>query len=223
VLNSLGDFKCKGFRNDSPASPNYTICMTGARKSSTDTRTLIFALRHLRMEREILILKMAGQNFYAFPPYAKAPLGGLDNHVSWHRSGERHAVSRFHDGKRWNELRSTRRESIVNLQPPSSLKGVGFLCHIVCGVGVPFVELYPLHTNTGEICLLDAESAGFRDDAFFVRAYLVEPGAQDHIPISANTGPRILYLVKRACPPWLAVEVFQQASVGLTRVPYFSE
>jgi hypothetical protein len=188
--------------------------MIGAQNSSTGNRTLIFALRHLQAEREILVLKVAGQNFYAFPPYAKVPLGGLDNHMSWHRSGERHATSKYFDGKQWKELVSTRRESRIKLQPPYALKGVGFLCHIVCGVGVPFMELYPLHTNTGEICLLDAEAAGFRDDAFFVRAYLIEPGAQDHIPISANTGPRILYLVKRACPPWLAVEVFQQAVVA---------
>jgi hypothetical protein len=211
-LNGLRDPGCKGFRNCTSAGQDYTICMIDALNASTDNRTLIFGLRHLQAEREILVLKVTGQNFYAFPPYAKAPLGCLDNHMSWHRSGERHAVSKYYDGKRWNELASTRRESRIKLQPPSALKGVGFLCHIVCGVGVPFVELSPLHTNTGQLCLLNAEGAGFRDDAFFVRAYLVEPGAEDQIPISADTGPRILHLVRRAPAPWLAVEVFQHAA-----------
>src|ERR1700728_3003571 len=144
---------------------------------------LVFALRHLGMEREILVLKVKNHNFHAFLPYSKKPLGPLDNHMSWHKSGERHAVSKYYNGQEWREVESTRRESTVKLQPPSSLKGVGVLCHIVCGVGVPFVELYPLHANPGELCMLDADAAGFRDDAFFVRAYLVEPGEEKCVPI----------------------------------------
>jgi hypothetical protein len=177
-------------------------------------QVFIFALHHLGVEREVLALKVKRQNFYAFLPYSKKPLGPLDNHMSWHESGERHAVSKFYNGKEWREVESTRRESTVTLQPPSSFKGVGLLIHVVCGVGVPFVELYPVHTNTGQLCILDAEAAGFRNDAFFVRAYIVEPGQEQRIPIAANTGPRILHLITRTPTPWLAVEVFQQAIVA---------
>jgi hypothetical protein len=177
-------------------------------------QVFVFALRHLGIEREVLVLKAKNRDFHAFLPYSKKPSGPLDNHMSWHESGERHAVSKYYDGNEWREVESTRRESTVKLQPPSSLKGVGLLIHIVCGIGVPFAELYPLHTNTGELCVLDAEAAGFRDDAFFVRAYIVEPGEEKRIPIAASTGSRILHIVPRTTAPWLAVEAFQQAAIA---------
>ena len=85
---------------------------------------LCFALRHLGTEREILVLKV-GKDFYAFPPYAKKPLGNLDSHMSWHKSGERHAVSRFYDGHVWKKDARTQEQSTVKLQPPAALKGVG--------------------------------------------------------------------------------------------------
>jgi hypothetical protein len=135
-------------------------------------------------------------------------------HVSWHESGELHAVSKYYNGNEWREVESTRRESTVKLQPPSSLKGAGLLIHIVCGVGVPFVDLHPLHTNAGQLCLLDVQAVGFRDDAFFVRAHLVEPGEENRIPIAASAGPRILHIVQRTIAPWLAVEVFQQTALA---------
>jgi len=64
---------------------------------------LCFALRHLGSEREILVLKVAPERkcvpeqkyFLACPPYAKEPFGNLDCHMTWHASGERHAVSRL--------------------------------------------------------------------------------------------------------------------------------
>jgi hypothetical protein len=190
--------------------------MAEVRERGSNELVLVFAVRHLGVEREILVLKVKGEDIYAFPPYAKEPLDGLDNHISWHRSGERHAVSRYHDGNEWREARSTRDESSVNLQPPSSLKGIGLLCHIVCGLFVSFTDLHPVGTNMGELIVLDAQAGGFRDDVFFVRAYLVEPGKEEHIPIAVGTGSRILHLVKRTTAPWLAVEVFQQTAVSDT-------
>ena len=168
----------------------------------------VFALRLLGEKREIIVLKEKGQDFYAFPPYAKKPLGDLDNHMSWHESGERHAVTKY----RKKEIKSVRNKSEMHLQTPSSLKGAGLLCHIVCGVFNSFVDLHSIGTNDGQLVVLDAEAAGFRDDAFFVRAYLVGPGEEHCIPIAADTGPRILHLVERTTAPWLAVEVFQQVA-----------
>jgi hypothetical protein len=64
-------------------------------------------------------------------------------------------------------------------------------------------------TNAGHSILLDADRANFRDDYIIIRVYLVEPGAEDRVPIFPDTGPRILHMVKQTAP-WLAVEVYQQ-------------
>lgn len=96
----------------------------------------------------------------------------------------------------------------MKLRPPAELKGVGPLYH--SGVfAFQFHHLPLVGTNQGDSVVLDAESATFRDDFIVTRVYLVEPGAEDHIPIFPETGPRILHLVKRTTP-WLAVEVYQE-------------
>jgi hypothetical protein len=61
---------------------------------------LCVALRHLGAEREVLILKEREQEFFAFPPYAKKPIGNFDLHMSWHKSGERHFAVRMFDGRK---------------------------------------------------------------------------------------------------------------------------
>ncbi len=94
------------------------------------------------------------------------------------------------------------------LAPPSVLKGVGQLYH--SGIfPFQFPDLFPAGTNKGHLVLLDAESAKFRDDFIVIRAYLVEPGAENCIPIYPDTGPRILRLVQQTVP-WLAVEMYHQ-------------
>ena len=182
--------------------------MIESRKRTSDGLTFCFALRHLGTEREIVVLKVDGSDFYAFPPYAKKPLGDVDCHMSWHASGERHAVSRVRRGRRWITDKRTQTESIVKLTAPPMLQGVGPFYH--SGIFLSqFVELLPGGTNQGESIVLDAVGADFRDDFTVIRVYLVEPGAEDHIPIFPDTGPRILHLVKQTTP-WLAVEVYQQ-------------
>jgi hypothetical protein len=182
--------------------------MVESSKRASGELVLCFALRHLGTEREILVLKVRGKDFYAFPPYAKKPLGSLDNHMSWHESGERHAVSRFYDGHEWKKDARMQKESAVKLHPPAALKGVGPLYH--SGVfPFQFLDLLPVGTNLGHLVVLDAEGANFRDDFIVMRVYLVEPGAEERIPIFPDTGPRILHLVKQSTP-WLAVEVYQQ-------------
>ena len=151
--------------------------MVESRERASGDLILCFALRHLRAEREILVLKVKGQNFYTFPPYAKRPLGDLDSHMSWHESGERHAVVRFRNGRVWREAERTRKESTVKLQRPDAFKGVGPLFH--SGVTpFQFLELPRVGTNPGYSIVLDTEASNFRDDFIVIRVYLVEPGAE---------------------------------------------
>ncbi|SRR5713101_822457 len=182
--------------------------MIECRKRASDGVTFCFALRHLGTEREIVVLKVDGYDFYAFPPYAKKPLGSFDGHMSWHASGERHAASRIRRGCTWKKDERTQRESTVKMSPPPMLKGVGALYHsgIFCS---QFLGLLPVGTNQGRSVVLDAEAANFRDDFTVIRVYLVESGAENRIPIFPDTGPRILHLAKQTTP-WLAVEVYQQ-------------
>jgi hypothetical protein len=165
----------------------------------------VFALRHLGVEREFLVIK-AGRNFYLFPPYAKKTIGSVDVHISWHESGERHFVARL-NGRQGT---GTRPESIVKLCPPSELKGVVELYHSGNMNRDDFINSFPVGTNQGQVVLLDSTAAGFRDDDFIViRVYGVSPGAEKQIPTFPDTGPRILYFVKQTTP-WLAVEVYQE-------------
>jgi hypothetical protein len=162
----------------------------------------------LGAEREIVVLKVDGNDFYAFPPYAKKPLGNVDGHMSWHASGKRHAVFRIRRGCGWEKDKRMQKKSTVKISPPPMLKGVGPLYH--SGVfAFQFLDLLPVGTNQGQLVVLDAECASFRDDFIVMRVYLVEPGAEERIPIFPDTGPRILHLVKQTTP-WLAVEVCQQ-------------
>jgi hypothetical protein len=184
------------------------MAQSNARASSE--LILCCALRHLGTEREFLVLKARGNDFFAFPPYAKVPFGNVDCHTTWHASGERHAVSRYHDGRSWKKDARTKKESKVKLPPPAALKGVGALYH--SGVlPLQFLDLLPVGSNLGHLIVFDAEGAGFRNDFIAVRVYLVEPGAEDCIPVFPDTGPRILRLDKRTTP-WLAVDVYQQTA-----------
>jgi hypothetical protein len=175
---------------------------------SPDELVLCVALRHCGVEREVLVLKAEGQEFYAFPPYAKEPFGIFDCHISWHASGKRHAVMSVFNGSEWKKDPTMQTQSTVNVGPPMSIKGAGLLYHSPVPRG-KFLEGLPVGTNQGLSIVLDADAARFRDDFFVIRAYLVEPGAADSIPIAPNTGPRILHLVKETTP-WLAVEVYQE-------------
>jgi hypothetical protein len=187
---------------------SYNLRMGEFEKTESGALTLCVALRHLGTEREIVVLKVDGNNFYAFPPYAKKPLGDVDGHMSWHASGERHAVFRIRRGGGWEKDKRMQKKSVVKMPPPPLLKGVAALYHSSI-VYSRFHELLPVGTNEGTSVVLNAERAHFRDDFTVIRAYLVEPGADACIPISPDTGPRILHLVKQTTP-WMAVEVYQQ-------------
>lgn len=187
----------------------YTFRMAETRAEASGEFVLCVALRHLGVEREVLVVKEKKNNFYAFPPYAKKPLGSFDFHMSWHESGERHAVSRLYDGRAWKKDARIETESAVKLTPPADIKGAVPLFH--SGIFLhQFPDLPPVGTNAGDSVILDGEGANFRDDFIVVRVYLVEPGADDRIPSFPDTAPRILHLVKETSP-WLAVEMYQQA------------
>jgi hypothetical protein len=167
-----------------------------------------FALLYMGAEREILVLKVEQEEFLAFPPYAKNPIGPFDVHMTWHRSGERHFTARRYSGRKWRTHKETQRKSAINLGPPAELKGIAPLYHSGVFRGKS-LESFPVGTNPGYSILLDADRANFREDFICIRAYLVEAGTDDRIPIFPDTGPRILYLVNDTTP-WLAVEVCQQ-------------
>ncbi len=195
--------------------------MTRAARNTFDEVFLVTALRHLGIEREILVLKAEGENFYAFLPGA---LSGLDHckiHFSFHRSGRRHMVAESIDEGEWREDKwprhgaqpeTMREQTKTQLPPPAALRGAQLFGH--CGIVFgQFPDLRPVGTNHGELIVLDAEAAGFRDDFTIVRAYVVEPGREDAVPAEPFSGPRIVHFIKRTAP-WLAVEVFQQAAAG---------
>src|SRR5271170_99845 len=107
-----------------PSRWAYTFRMAESTATATGEFVLCVALRHLGGEREVVVLKEKDNNFYAFPPYAKKPFGSFDFHMSWHESGERHAVSRLYNGRAWKKDARIQRESTVKLKPPADLKGV---------------------------------------------------------------------------------------------------
>ncbi|HXP78896.1 MAG TPA: hypothetical protein VN976_03245 [Verrucomicrobiae bacterium] len=120
---------------------------------------IVVVLRHLGAEREILVLKANRQNFYAFPPYAKKPIGSFDVHMSLHSGGERHFAVKL-NGQQGMEGERIQEESIVNFCPPSALDGVIqlyqsgiFLNQFHCGL--------PVGTNEGQVVTLDATAGGW--------------------------------------------------------------
>ena len=60
----------------------YTVFMARTTEKAANEFVLWVALRHLGVEREILVLRESEQEFFAFPPYAKERSGGFDAHMS---------------------------------------------------------------------------------------------------------------------------------------------
>ena len=199
-----------------PRIRTRAILLAMSRDASATSGEWVVVLRHLGIEREILVLKAKGQEFHAFCPNGKAG-GDIEVHSSYHGSGERHLVMKRLAGRSWiedkwprpeNGLEETmRRQTATQLQPPAVLRGTELLfgCNVFAG---QFPQLKPVGTNSGEQIVIDAEAEGFRDDFTMVRAYLVGPSREETIPANEHAGPRVLHLIKRTTP-WLAVEVFQ--------------
>jgi hypothetical protein len=199
--------------------------MSQSEGKTLDELTLCFALRHLGEVRELLIVKnKKTYEFYVFPPFKKNhEKPRIDLHTSQHESGVFHTILKVNGQEPKSLVRYV--PSRTNQPPieilyqrpemtrrrPADLKGAMeiFSSFLACS---QFQDLPPLGTNKGDVFVLDAESAGFTDDAVFVRVYLVAPGAEDCIPVFpyVSNGARILKLEK-GTTPWIAVEVFQQA------------
>ena len=64
---------------------------------------IVIGLRHLGLERELVVLKVKAENYYVFLPSGRAGISDVENHVSYHRSGRRHMVARRHNGSEWVE------------------------------------------------------------------------------------------------------------------------
>jgi hypothetical protein len=190
-------------------------------KTSNDLLTVI-ALRHSEFEREVLVLKAEGQDFYAFLPGGLRGLGHCKIHFSVHESGEQHMVveslgceGEWHEDE-WPRLgaepATMREQTKVQLQRPAALRGAHLLggCNILAE---QFPDLRPVGTNCGELTVLDGEAAHFRDDLTMVRAYLVEPGCEDAVVADPSAGPRIVHFEKRTAP-WIAVDLFQLSATS---------
>jgi len=208
------------------AGAELILLLMNSRPAAADELNLCYALRHLGEVREILVLKIKGHDFYAFPVYALD--GPVDAHNSWHESGVFHASFKIHSKR--GQPRPVRRMYIPTLDGapaseqnekfpdfpdtrrarPAELKGVGRLLQS-CLFLHQFPELSPVGTHAGELVVLDAESANFKDDAIFANVYLVAPDAEHLIPRFPYTSARTLYLEKRTAP-WVAVELFQQSA-----------
>jgi hypothetical protein len=181
----------------------------------TSALTFTVTLRHIGITRPILVLRVRDQDFYAFAPDSKS--SGLNRHMSYHASGERHFVSRHRNGKYWCEdkwplpdgtLETTRKQSSVQLPEPRVLRGAEplFQGGIFWG---EFPKLPAVGSKIVGLVELDSEPAGFRDDYIVVQAHIVEAGNTSCVPLHPDTGPRILHFIKKTTP-WIAVEVFQQ-------------
>ncbi len=177
---------------------------------SRATVTSVIAVRFLGAEREIEVLKEEAGNFYVFPPAAKRPLGDVDWHMSWHASGERHHAARVRNAGKWEKTPGIRRDTKMVVQKPVEIAGAELLLKSGVFSAAMFLHLPTVGTNDGELVILDADRAGFVNDAFFWRVYLVCPGAEGQIPPGPGAGPQILHVL-RSTRPWMAVQVFQQA------------
>lgn len=153
-----------------------------------------------------LIVSRRGDFYVAFPqPVDSMPsLRPLDRHVSYHAEGQHHF--RVREGVR---ALPTPGEP-VRLQPTRVFRGIEQLTH---GVAFAFqVDSLPLLVGGGpkrQIVILDADSVGFRKDAFFFNVYLLEPGQRDLIPTPPDVGPRVLEFIGTTYP-WVAVELYQE-------------
>jgi hypothetical protein len=107
--------------------------MSFGHKAAINEHNIVIGLRHLGLEKELLVLKIKGEDYYAFLPSGKAGLTDIDNHVSYHRSGRRHMVVKRYDGTEWIEDKwrrlgkgpqeTMRQQTATDLQPVQTLRG----------------------------------------------------------------------------------------------------
>jgi hypothetical protein len=200
---------------------DYNFAMLSTARKNAHEILFVLVLRHLGIEREVLVIKARPRDFQAFLPSGKAGVSDVEIHASRHEAST-HMVARHRDEKKWRESefsrfdspsKHTMRPKTEGKRPPiDALKGSELFwgCNILAG---QFPNLEPVGTNSGERVVLDAEAENFRDEFTGVRLYLVEPHQEDTIPSYDYAKPRILHLIKRTTP-WIAVEVFQLASAS---------
>ncbi len=163
----------------------------------------VFAVRLGGQDREIAGLKVSPRgDYYAFVPYARLAEAPADIHSSYHASGK------FHFRVRRRGKIHAMPETEMQLQPISVFSGVKLLLGSDVSKG-GFLDLPCLGSNNGKVVLLDGDSAGFRDDVFFIRVYLVEPDHEREIPTPADLGPFVRHMEK-SITPWVAIEAYQQ-------------
>ncbi|HXN72623.1 MAG TPA: hypothetical protein VN861_08725 [Candidatus Acidoferrales bacterium] len=180
-------------------------------RAKADAVYFVVVLCHLGLEREIAALKVRRHYPIAFTPYSLDGSIGIENHVSYKSSGERHVVSRYRVGDKMKEVKRIRKESTVHFARPSNLKGAVEIYLSGDPLG-QFRDLRPAGSGKGERVLLDAEKAGFRDGIFVVKIYAVEPSNEGCVPTAPDAGKRVLHFIK-STDPWIAIDVYQPKPV----------
>ena len=166
-------------------------------------------LRHLGLERRMAVLKVKWQDFYAFAPYCFDDSADTDFHISYHETGERHAKSiRRHpiDGK-MRSAPGVWPETVVHFKPPEYLRGAVQIYLSGDPLGL-FRGLKSAYRGMGEQILIDVEKAGFLENPFVMKIYVVERGNEGCIPHAPDGGPRVLHFI-RSTNPWIAIDVYQ--------------
>ena len=199
--------------------------MAESREAVSGELILCFALRHLGDVRELLILKVKGNNFYLFLASAidrsrltyTLPGTNQVSPTSITRStasggSRRRAVGVVHS----HAGRKSAAERGRGI-PDEAKQGAAFGTQergptpAIRSLSRSIPRTSPRQNPRGESVVLDAEAENFTDDFIAANVYLVEPGAEDRIPIFPCIAARLLHLDKRTTP-WLAVELFQQAA-----------
>ena len=164
----------------------------------------LIAFRLEGEERELLYIAVSRKgDFYAYLKYSPKRLGlsPLDLHMSYHKDGYRQLSIR-------GKVIDPKSEGRTKLQKTSGFRGVELLLGgLILKGQLPIFQ--PLRKTKLEIVLLDADSAGFRDDMTFVRVFLVEPGKMHEVPPGVNPGPRLIHTLRNS-NPWIVVDIFQE-------------
>ena len=171
-------------------------------------REWLVGLRFAGQDRKLFRIAVSPSGHYyislRYGAYAPPGYPPLDCHMSYHADGRRHLKL-----KSGTLLHPACHDTVVMRQPTAHLGGVEQFPPMV-GFKGQLETLSLLRGYKKPFILLDGDAAGFRDDAFCIKTYLVEPHQQHKIPSSPGVGPHILHL-EASVTPWIAIDAFQQA------------
>lgn len=169
------------------------------RSRSAGSKEWKIVLHFQGASRECLLLKELRGDFYAFFALADEQ---LNEHASYHASGQRH----FKVGPKGTK---PNKHFISYCQPTSTLRGVELLLGATILRG-QFQRLRIYKASCKPAIVLDADAAHFRDDVVFVRVFLAEPNSETNIPQALHSGRPLLHVITET-QPWVGIAFFQQS------------